>query len=286
MSRPLARALERPSAAGQITESALNVDPATGLFGILTLPRQALRDTGFIFMNPGLLHRVGPFRLYVDIARNLANAGFASLRLDQSGKGDSDALPGLAATEVTIANLRSAAECLARETGVRRFVVGGLCSGADDALQAGSQLEGLAGLFMFDGYVHRTARFYFHRYGPKLFSLQSWMKRLSFSEVHSKPTNNDIGKLRNWGTPTEMIERYRMLIDKGVYILAVFSGWNDNCYAYPSQFIESISHRQAATYAAELHIPGSTHLLHLSVHRQRAVDGVTGWATARFPEQV
>lgn len=286
MSRPVALALERPSAVAAISESALNVDPATGLFGILSRPRQELRDTGFIFMNPGLLHRVGPFRLYVDIARSLANAGFAALRLDQSGKGDSDALPGLAATDVTIANLRSAAECLTRETGVRKFVVGGLCSGADDALQAGSQLEGLAGLFMFDGYVHRTARFYLYRYGPKLFSRQSWMKRLAFSKAHSKPAKNEIGTLRNWGTPTEMIKRYRTLIDEGVYILAVFSGWSDNCYVYPSQFIESTGHRQASAYATELHIPGSTHLLHLSAHRQRAVEGVTDWATARFPGRV
>ena len=43
-----------------------------------------------IMLNAGLIHRVGPNRLHVRLARELAARGFLSLRLDLSGRGDSD----------------------------------------------------------------------------------------------------------------------------------------------------------------------------------------------------
>ena len=79
-------------------ERAIQFGSHRGLVGIVTTPDatpDAPRPTRAIVMaNVGLHHRVGPYRLYVDLARRLAARGFAALRFDLSGLGDSAARPG------------------------------------------------------------------------------------------------------------------------------------------------------------------------------------------------
>ena len=60
------------------------------LFGVLVKPRVASADRPAVIMtNAGTVHRIGPHRLYVDLARELAELGFTVLRMDLSGIGDS-----------------------------------------------------------------------------------------------------------------------------------------------------------------------------------------------------
>lgn len=266
-----------------IFEQPIDVDPDSGLFGVLTRPQRNLKETGFIFINSGLLHRVGPFRLYVDLAREIARAGYASIRLDQSGKGDSDAIPGVSVADATIANVTAAARLLKEKTGANKYVIGGLCSGADDALQAGLEMDNLIGLFMFDGYAPRTARFYVHRYGPKLFSVRSWRNRPQRTSNGQQQPGDDIGNLRNWGTSAEMMQRYRSLLDRGIHINAIFSGWAGNCYEYSSQLTATIGHSQAVSLVSEQHYADATHLFPVSAHRQQAVKDFCAWAERCFP---
>jgi hypothetical protein len=68
-----------------------------------------------------------------------------------------------------------------------------------------------------------------------------------------------------------------------VKIFAVYSGWYGNNFAYPSQLITSIGHPSAQSHVSELHIPGATHLLHFSAHRQSAIAGIVDWSEASFP---
>lgn len=265
-----------------IVEKPADVDSKSGAFGILARPELACRKTGFVLINSGLLHRVGPFRLYVDIARSLARAGFPSIRLDQSGKGDSNALPGTSLLDATVTNLTAAVKLLEYETGADRCVIGGLCSGADDALQAASEIDRLSGIFMFDGYVPKTARFYVHRYGPKLFSAQAWLERLRKTSRTGSVEQPGIGNMRNWGTRGEMTLRYRNLVQSGVRLLAIYSGWSGNNCEYRSQLTKAIGHPRAAALVSEHHFKEATHLFHLSSHRRAAAHCLTGWAHRSF----
>jgi alpha-beta hydrolase superfamily lysophospholipase len=105
------------------------------LFGIVTKldarPKEGC--VGVLLTSVGALHRVGPGRLYVALARRLARLGTPAIRFDLSGIGDS--LPADGITENTLyaqgarEDVRAAMDCLARSTGVTRFVLVGVCSG-------------------------------------------------------------------------------------------------------------------------------------------------------------
>src|SRR5215475_3162536 len=78
-----------------VRDEAVRLAPEGQLVGILSHPAaNPLTSTGspapgVIILNAGVLHRVGPHRLHVLLARRLAASGFTGLRLDLGGIGDS-----------------------------------------------------------------------------------------------------------------------------------------------------------------------------------------------------
>jgi Serine aminopeptidase, S33 len=139
---PCRRTLELPG-----LEEALCHFGADGhLFGVFTRPTsEAAAKPAIVMLNAGSIHHVGPHRLYVGLARELALLGHPTLRLDHEGLGDS--VLRAAGREnhpyppTAIEDLRAAMEFLAREHGCERFVVLGLCSGAHTAFHAGRELR-------------------------------------------------------------------------------------------------------------------------------------------------
>ena len=74
------------------TEEAVIFGENHSLDGIITNPAAAGpidSSPGVILLNSGLVHRVGPNRVYVKLARRLAGLGLTVLRFDYSGVGDS-----------------------------------------------------------------------------------------------------------------------------------------------------------------------------------------------------
>ena len=113
-------------------ESICNFGPDEGLFGILTTPDANVRipdaPTALI-LNAGIVHRVGPFRIHVDISRKLAAAGFSTLRLDLSGLGDSASRTGkLELEDRAELDVSDAMEFLTQTTGQKQFVLLGTCA--------------------------------------------------------------------------------------------------------------------------------------------------------------
>ena len=66
----------------------------SALSGIVTPASGTPQRTGVVFLGAGILHRVGPNRMHVTLARALAAAGLPGLRFDFSGIGESDVCPG------------------------------------------------------------------------------------------------------------------------------------------------------------------------------------------------
>jgi predicted alpha/beta hydrolase len=130
-----------PARADDVTEEPLSFGDGGSLFGMLARPpAHAAGDRpAVLLINAGTVHRVGPHRLYVPMARRWARLGFPVLRMDLSGVGDSATAAG---NEENLCYPRGAARdvaagiaMLAARTGARSFVLAGLCSGADHAFR-------------------------------------------------------------------------------------------------------------------------------------------------------
>jgi len=105
------------------------------LCGVVTVPASAPAPVAAVFLTAGLLHHVGPHRTYVQLARQLASRGIASIRFDRSGIGDSEPrTDGLRFAEAAVVEAREAMDLLQERLGIERFLLVGICSGATQAL--------------------------------------------------------------------------------------------------------------------------------------------------------
>ncbi len=107
------------------------------LMGVLTEPDPERARPGapaVVVSNVGLNPRIGPQRVWVELARALARLGFVTFRFDLNGLGDSlprrDARNDL---ERAAVDLGEALDFLEKKRGFSRFVTIGMCSGVDAA---------------------------------------------------------------------------------------------------------------------------------------------------------
>ena len=130
---------DRLPVAPEVEERVLRFGADDHLVGVLCRPATP-QPTGVLILNTGANHHIGNGRIAVRMARRLAAIGFASLRMDSDGIGESgtvaeaeraEALFGDGPTLDALAGL----DALERQ-GFRRCVVVGVCSGAHHALQA------------------------------------------------------------------------------------------------------------------------------------------------------
>jgi len=130
---------------GTVNETLCRFGPDERLFGILARGDPATDRPLVLMFNGGSVHHVGPNRIYVMMARRLAELGIPSLRFDMEGIGDS-VLQGQGRENHPyrgngIDDARAAMECLRSRFGYSRFIALGLCSGAHNAFHTRLALE-------------------------------------------------------------------------------------------------------------------------------------------------
>jgi pimeloyl-ACP methyl ester carboxylesterase len=114
--------------------------PGGRLFGVLCRPECPASDMAVIICNTGQNPHYGVARFGVQFARDLARSGYASLRMDFAGLGDSLGVPGKENVETAefdtdrTADMIEAVDLLT-QLGYRRIAAQGICSGAYHALQ-------------------------------------------------------------------------------------------------------------------------------------------------------
>ncbi len=180
---------------GGIRESAVRFGPPEEqCVGNLLLPAQA-REPGLIFIHGWSGVRSGPHGLLTTAARRLAAEGFPSLRFDLSGRGESHGNGTTADLPRMAENVRAAAAFFRKQTGVRRLVLFGLCSGGNVAIGVLPSIPDVAGLVLLSVYpfsdgdrfsrdVHRTWHF-LRVYWHKMRQPETW-RRLTRGEIHFK----------------------------------------------------------------------------------------------------
>lgn len=245
-----------------------------------------------IVWNAGLLHHVGPHRLFVDLCRQLAGAGFPALRFDLGGIGDSTPAGGtLPAEERAIAEIREAMDFLAATRAAQRFVLVGLCSGAVDAHHVAVADERVCGAVMLDGYGYRTPGFYLRHYRSRLLNPAGWVRRAHrlasvwpVGASGSSTANEAVQKLnyRRFPPRHQVCRELQRLIARDVDLLYVYSGGVDGYYNHLGQFRRMLPGVRSGSHLQVAYVPEADHLQTLLETREKLVRLVCDWTTAKF----
>ena len=165
------------------------------LLGIHCTPVRDARDIAVLIVVGGPQYRAGSHRQFTLLARALAGAGFASLRFDYRGMGDSDGeFRNFEAVEM---DLRAAIDELLRNaSGCRGVVIWGLCDAASAALYYAPTDSRVLGLTLLNPWVHSIATSAAvrlkHYYLSRLLQASFWRKLWS-GQIRVRDSAREVG---------------------------------------------------------------------------------------------
>lgn len=281
-------------------EKGVRFGTTASLVGVLTEAAGGPADAdrpAVLFLNSGILHRVGSCRMHVRLARALSAAGYHCLRFDYSGIGDSDQRrDSLSFEESAVVETREAMDYLAKAKGTKRFILMGLCSGADMAHETAVADDRVAGLVMLDAWAYKNLGYKLRRYGPKLLDFGAWVNsvgirwrkfRGTFVDRRacvpgSEGVEYEVPKYVRVFPPRERIERdLKEFVSRGVEMYYLWTGGLEE-YNHRGQFAATFRRVGFGNLLREEHLPDADHILTGLRHQHYVVSDVVGWAVGLY----
>jgi hypothetical protein len=266
-----------------LTERAVSFAPSGRVIGVLSEPGADRRLDGapaVLTWNVGVHHRVGPYRVYVDLARRLSEAGFVSLRFDLSGLGDSEIRrDACSEKERALDELHEAMAFVTKRTGIREFVAIGFCSSVDAAHQLALRDPRIVGACFVEGYTYRTFGFYLRR-PLRLLSLARWHRLVVRHFTSLSIDEAQAIYQRDYPTAAQFKADYDALVARGVRMLFVYCG--DSSFNHRGQFFEALGSRALVGRLDLIYYPHADHILYRVADRARFVDDVCSWMKRSF----
>ena len=256
-----------------------------GLVGVLSRPRDGSSSSvALVLLNAGLVQRAGPFRVYAQLARALCNLGFTVFRFDQSGLGDSP-VSSVAASGRKRAETRAAMDLVTRQTGIARFVLGGLCSGADDAFNIGPAEARVAGIVLLDGVAYLTPGYRLRHYLPRLFNPAKVLRGILrlLRRRGSAAGAVDASNFRDFPSNADAIAALEGLVSRKANVLMLYTGGVDRYFNHVRQARECFGDVVQSPRIMLDYWPDCDHTFYLQQHRDRLVSLVSSWMQASFP---
>lgn len=241
-----------------------------------------------VLPSAGLIPRAGAFRLHVELAERLSRLGIRTFRFDVPGVGESQRVPGIDDFEATTA----AIDELAARDPTARFVVGGICSGADVGWRAAVADDRVIGMLMLDGLAFTGPWFQFARVlGALRSGPRHWLgtfARLLRHGGEGLDKRYEIADYREWPTLDQARSEFAGLVARGKQQLWIYTGGYDDVFLHPRQFAWSFGRGVHAPSVTMAFWPDCDHTFFAATHRARLVETVEGWmsrivATAATP---
>ena len=292
-----------------LKEQALLLGPRQSLVGILTPPAKGVppRDVTVLMLNSGIIHRVGANRLHVELARELAQAGFRVLRFDLSGVGDSpERIPHSGSLlGDAMADIRDAVDHVAGDNG--RVVLFGLCSGAGHSLVYAPTDERVMGLILVDLWIPTTTGYHLRRMWRRLSGRRGWEKlmngrhplvlralgslrtkfgaaRDSASAARSAVAEADVAPSMSAEEGRALLAgAFRPLIARKVPILAAFTAGLEDQHNYPRQLFDAFPEIDFGDFVVPEWFPNPDHTFSSMSNRRRLRGLVVDWMSQLRP---
>jgi len=269
-------------------ERPLYFGPGNNLLGIVTMPTEPVpRTPAVLLLNAGLLHRVGPNRLNVELARSLAEVGVTSLRFDMAGVGDSELqVGGMLDIERSRQDVIDAMDGLSSSHGARRFVVVGLCTGAYNAFRAALVDERVVGCVLLDGYSYPTARSKIRHYRTRVFQARRWigfLRRKLGVEATADDQSGDLIIFENEYVSRERFEgELGALLARDVQMLMIYTEMGPLAFNYPEQIHDAFPDLALDRGVDVRYYRGADHTFTLPGNRRRAIRDTVDWVSTHF----
>ena len=256
---------------------------------MLTLPDEPLPGApAVIILNAGLLHRVGPNRLSVEIARRLAAQGYPSFRFDMSGVGDSELVEGgLLYIERSRQDVIESMDALEESDGGAAIRGDGVVHRRLQRLPRALIDERVSGCVLMDGYSYPTARSRFEHYRERVFDLDRWkryvMRRLGWSAQAEGAVQGDLVVFENEHVPKERFAaELTGLVERGTKLLLIYTGLGPLSFTYRRQLHDAFPDIDLERAAVVRFYPEADHTFTLPGHRERLLADIDAWMGARF----
>jgi hypothetical protein len=251
------------------------------LVGVLCEPDTRPSPVVVVMSNVGLNHRVGPSRIWVELARRLARGGISSFRFDVSGLGDSPPRHDLLSdVERSILDLESALDWLSGNVS-GKFVLISLCSGTDNAHPVSVRDERVEASVFIDGYNYETPRFHLERKVLRWVTPARWARGLrkrlprAFGlEVDPRGRPDEIFK-REYPERAEFERDLAIMVDRGMYLFFIFSG--ETSYAYTGQFWDWLERKEWGGRIRVEYRPRANHTFTFREEREAMLGQVIEW---------
>ncbi len=272
-----------------MNERPLYFGPDNGLLGIATMPSHpTVGAPTVILLNAGLLHRVGPNRLNVDLARSLADVGVMSLRFDMTGVGDSELQAGgLLDIERSRQDVIEGMNGLAETYGASQFVLMGLCTGAYNAFRAALVDDRVVGCVLLDGYSYPTLRSHIRHYRTRVFQAKRWigfLRRKISAETSGDARGDDLVIFEN-----EYVSKERFggelgsLIARDTRLLMLYTEMGPLAFNYPEQLRDAFPNLELDRCVDVRYYRGADHTFTLpGTNRRRVIRDIIEWMKAEF----
>ena len=287
-----------------IRERVTQFGPQQSLVGILTTSKAPSGALPFVvIVNAGIVHRVGPNRLYVDMARAIAARGYPVLRFDLAGLGDSDSIRGGASLlESAIHDVQQAMDHLSETRQASEFLVFGLCSGANYAMATAFADPRVIGVMLLDPTVSRTKRSLFVHVIRRLRHTSTLRELVLLRHpVFHRPLGRRSSAARSVAQAAEgqsgqratedtsrvdaVAERdaLQRVIDRGVQMMLVFTGGVNHIYNYHGQLFDLFPGLDFREQLRLQYMPHTDHTVSDPPSRQQLLGAVGAWLTESFP---
>lgn len=278
-------------------EIALKIGKPTPLTAIATVPDNF--DSGkpaVLILNSGVMHHIGSCRISVKIARELAQAGFLATRFDFSGIGDSEPRRGTASfEESSSAEITEVMDYLSAKKGVKKFIVYGLCSGADASYEIAKKDtdDRIIGMIQIDSYCYPTLKSLINHYGPRLLKLDAWVRFLSKLFRHpqqAQTSSEDLSEetpsyIRIFPPRKEIEQGLQSICDKNIYIYNIFTSDALDKFNYQTQYEDSFSN---VTFNGRLKVdyyPDLDHIITCPDRQERIPKDICEWVQMVWDKQ-
>lgn len=278
-------------------ESVVEFGPTRGLVGVLTAPPPGTpaHDVAVLIVNSGIIHRAGINRLHVRLARMLAASGYPCFRYDLPGIGDSEAAgAGDAIEQSNVTATMAAMHALRASDVAERFVIVGLCSGANHGFHAACTDPRIVGgvlidpTVMFSTFRHRVNQFLrLIRRGVRPIV---WWRLVTGRYRVVEEIRHGSTRVTDPGAPTLLDpsrdrvawlasrNAFQLLTDRNVRLLLIITQHNRGVYSYQRQIFDV--YRDVGKLEATLRVirrPAADHTFSREADRRFLDQAILGW---------